>query len=642
MSVGYNPGPTSPPPFDPSAQDPAKIQAALAAAPPPVATPNAAPLPMPAPEAVPAPTDIAQPPAFVPPDSSAIANNIASAGQPNAADPTTPGAPNAAPAMPAPEKTPTQTDDLKKAQDEEKKAREASDKAQLDLQASQQPSVEEKNKLLQQQVEHLKASQAEQQKQRDQFDTAQLAANDQLKQTQDLIKKFKYKDYFADDSGGTNWGLKIASSLSAALGAYGAGLTHGPNYALQILNKNQDDWHQSQLDHLNQLKDEEVMQRTGIQDAGLARQKALSDLTLKDAGFDKLIASQLDAAAARQSSASFAPSLTAASAKLKLDAAEKETAAKKTAVELNLKLGDEERKRRLDEASIAEKNALAGLHGVQAAAGGFAPHHGKATGTGGGGDISTVGANAEELAKRIREGIDGKPLTDDQIIHAATELHVPLAGKAGVVTLDKVRSVAKFDADATIKDVRAGLQGEKQEAKEADKWADNNGLKPIEKSQRELESLNKQLKDNANNPLNQALAVEKAVSAARGGAASKQALSLALHHLGGSLDNADGIINGWRNGTLGDKQKQNFLDFVNGQLGAAQQEGKAKYEDFNKYIASQPADKKQALEAQRGRLFSGLHGFGGSSQGGGDAPGTVRVQNGHRFQLQGNGKWQAL
>ena len=360
------------------------------------------------------------------------------------------------------------------------------------------------------------------------------------------------------------------------------------------------------------MKDEEVMQRTGLNDIRLARSKALADLTVNDAARDRLIATQLDQIAARQKTAEFAPGLAKFAAQLHQDATEKDALAKKQLVELNLKLQDEQRKAHLDNASIDEKEALTKLHNVQAAAGGFArTAHGHGGAGGGGGSATSVGQNAEELAKRIREGKDGRPLTDDEIIHAATELHIPLAGKAGVVTLDKVRSVAKFDADAAIKAHRAGVQDERLDKTEADAWAKQNGLDAINKSQRELESLNKQLKDNANNPLNQALAVEKAVSAARGGAASKQALALALHHLGGSLDNAEGIINGWRNGTLGDKQKQNFLDFVNGQLGAAQKEGADKYADFNKYVESQPEAKRAALLAQRGRLFSGMHGFGG-------------------------------
>lgn len=605
MSVGAVP--TEPSPFDPNTQDPAKVAALLAAQPPPVAIPNAAPLaPEPTPAAAPGSPNVSQ----VPPDPGAVANSMAlpTAGGTFAPQLSVPPSAGASPSTaPPPAETPKQTDELKSAQTEEQKARVVSDKATIDYQKTQQPGVEERAKLLQDQVDHLKASQAAQQTQRDQYATADLAANQQLKDTQDQIKKYKFRGYFDDGEGGTKWALKIGSALSAALGAYGAGLTHGPNYALQILNKNMDDYHQSQLDDLGKLKDEEVSQRTGIQDTALARQKAQADLTLRDAGFDGLISAQLNAAAARQSSASFAPSLTKMAAQLALDKAEKDTAAQKVLVDLNLKLGDEDRRKRGDEATINEKNSTAALNVGKLA-------HLKG---GGGSSTSTVGANAEELAKRIREGQDGKPLTDDQIIHAATELHIPLAGKAGVVTLDKVRSVAKFDADAALKSKRAGVQDERIENTAANAWAKENGLDAINKSQRELESLNKQLKDNANNPLNQALAVEKAVSAARGGAASKQALALALHHLGGSLDNADGIVQGWRDGTLGAKQKQNFVDFVNGQLGAAQNEGKEKYEAFNKYVDSQPADKRQALIAQRGRLFSGMAGFGSGTSGGG-------------------------
>ena len=618
MSVGY--APTDPPPFDPSAltpEDQARIAAQMAQPAPPV-LPAAAP-PPPAPPPAPAPTGIDAV------DPTAVAQNIASVGQPpaptSAPTATPPAAPTAVPAAPA--ETPKQTDELKAAQTEAEKSRIANDKAQVDFQKAQEPFVHQREDLANQQVANQQESIRQQREIQRRYQAAEDAANQQIQASQDAIKKFKFRDYFSDGEGGTNWVRKIGAALAAAAGAYGAGLTHGPNYALQILNKDMDDAHQHQVDELGKMKDEEVMQRTGLNDIRAARQKALADLTVNDAARDRLIGTQLEQVAARQKTAEFAPGLAKFAAQLKQDADEKDAAAKKALVELNLKLQDEQRKAHLDTASIDEKEALTKLHNVQAAAGGFArTAHGHG-GTGGGGSPSTVGANAEELARRIRQGKDGRPLTDDEIIHAATELHIPLAGKAGVVTLDKVRSVAKFDADAALKAKRAGIQDERIENTEAKEWAKQNGLDAINKSQRELESLEKQLKDNSNNPLNQALAVEKAVSAARGGAASKQALALALHHLGGSLDNAEGIINGWRNGTLGDKQKQNFIDFVNGQLGAAQKEGADKYEAFNKYVESQPEAKRPGLLAARGRLFSGMAGFGGGG-GGGD---MVTIRN---------------
>lgn len=604
MSVGYSPAPTQPPAFDPNALTP-EDQARIAAQ-------MAQPAPVPAPIGGPAPADlpVPGPPGMAPPptgiasvDPGAVANNIASVGQPPA--PSAPTAvPPPSPAAPAaPAETPKQTDELKAAQTEEQKAREANDKATLDFQRAQEPAVHERERLANEQVAAQQASMRQQAEVQQRYQRAEDAANQQIAASQDAIKKFKFRDYFSDGEGGTNWVRKIGAALAAAAGAYGAGLTHGPNYALQILNKDMDDAHAHQVGELEKMKDEEVMQRTGLTDIGAARQKALADLTINDSARDKLVAAQLEQVADRQKTAEFAPGLVKAAAQLRQDAAAKDAAAKKALVELNLKLQDEGRKKELDTATINEKNAQAGLAVAKT---------GKVHAGGGGGGGASVGANAEELARRIREGVDGKPLTDDQIIHAATELHIPLAGKAGVVTLDKVRSVAKFDADATIKAHRAGVQDERLDKTEADAWAKQNGLDAINKSQRELESLNKQLKDNANNPLNQALAVEKAVSAARGGAASKQALALALHHLGGTLDNAEGIISGWKDGTLGDKQKQNFLDFVNGQLGAAQKEGAEKYEAFNKYVESQPAAKREALLGQRGRLFSGMHGFGGA------------------------------
>lgn len=627
MSVGY--ADTEPPPFNPDDLE--------------VNQPNAAPIIPPEPTGIdsintgdvanniaavgqpgaPA-NDNAGPSSIQNLDTAKIAQNIANVGKPANDNGAAPGAPTAAPATTseAP-KSPDATRDLEAAQSEEKKAQEASDKAKIDLAKAGQPALEEQQKIREQQVAAQQETIRRQQEIQKRYDSADYAAQQQLKQSQDAVKNFKFRDYFADDKGGTDWARKIGAALATALGAFGAGLTHGPNYALQILNKDMDDAHQHDLDHLQQLKDEEVQARTGIQDAQLARQKALADLTVSDAARDKLVAAQLEQAAARKASAEFAPGLQAQAAKLKADAAQKDAAAKKQLIDVNLKLQDEQRKKTLDEASIAEKNAQAGLANAKTT---HMAHKGGGVG-GGGGSATSVGENAEKLAKAIREGHDGKPLTDDEIIHLATQYHIPLAGKAGVVTLDKVRSVAKFDADAALKAKRAGIQDERLDNTEANAWAKENGLDAINKKQRELSSLQDELNNNKGNPLAQALAVEKAVSAARGGAASKQALGLALEHLGGTLDNAKSVIDKIKDGTLGEKKMQNFQGFLNGQLGAAQKEGKEKYDAFNKYIESQPADKRAALLNQRGRLFSGFAGFGANSPQGDNGSGKIRLVN---------------
>jgi hypothetical protein len=255
----------------------------------------------------------------------------------------------------------------------------------------------------------------------------------------------------------------------------------------------------------------------------------------------------------------------------------------------------------------ADEHAL-----TQARIGALNAKAGKDRGHGGGGSGASHGAAAEELARRIRVGNpDGTPLSNDQQIHAANELHIPLEGKAGVTTLNTIRKESTFNADQE----RKGGLANRLLSKETEAWAKENGVNKIAEQQRELGGLIKVLKDNEGNPLAQKLALEKAVSAARGGAASKQALSLALDSMGGSLDKAEGFIQHVATGGLGGKQLENFNAFLNGQLGNAQNEGKEKYDAFTKYIETQPPAKQKALLEERSRLFSGLHGFGGKNSG---------------------------
>lgn len=266
---------------------------------------------------------------------------------------------------------------------------------------------------------------------------------------------------------------------------------------------------------------------------------------------------------------------------------------------------DAETKRQIAEADMVRAQGIANRH--RAGAGGGAG-----------------GADAAGLARAIRLGVDDgkggkRPMTYDEQISAAQQYHVPTEAKAGRVSLKTVLNGAAFDVDQAAKEAKAAATGpggagaDRLLSKEADAWRKENGLDAIAKKQHELSTLTKELSDSPHNGEAQALAIERAVSAARGGAASKPALNLALEHLGGSLDNASGILSKVRSGEIGAKQMQNFMGFINGQLGAAQNEGRERYDDFNKYIAAQPAQKQEALKAERGRLFSGLHGFGGST-----------------------------
>lgn len=232
-------------------------------------------------------------------------------------------------------------------------------------------------------------------------------------------------------------------------------------------------------------------------------------------------------------------------------------------------------------------------------------------GGGGGGGRSDA---ASQLADMIEKGKDGRPLTQKEMIDAANDLKIPLFGKPSQTTLDSIKKSVAFNRDAARKDEKAGLGDERQLSKEASEWAKQNSLADINKKQRELQSVLEEVKNAPHNALQQALAIEKAVSSARGGAASKQALELALHHLGPKYTSLDDVKNAIINKEIGQKQMDNFIGFMTNQLGTAQKEGKDKYEEFNKYIESQPPEKRAALEAQRGKLFSGFSGFGGSAK----------------------------
>lgn len=228
---------------------------------------------------------------------------------------------------------------------------------------------------------------------------------------------------------------------------------------------------------------------------------------------------------------------------------------------------------------------------------------GKGGGGGGGGRADAMG----EFVTAAGSLEKGQPITPDV---------AKLALRAGLKPNQIAGEVDKYRGSGA-KSAKGDTAGDRLTSKEADKWAAENGLTAIVKKQTELSSVLDEINNAPHNPLQQALAVEKAVSSARGGAASKQALELALKHLGGRWDSIQAMVQGAENGELGQKQMDNFIGFMRNQLGTAQKEGKDKYDDFDKYVESQPENKRGALTAQRGRLFSGLSGFGGTSHGGG-------------------------
>lgn len=232
---------------------------------------------------------------------------------------------------------------------------------------------------------------------------------------------------------------------------------------------------------------------------------------------------------------------------------------------------------------------------------------GKAGRGGGGGGRTDALAAFAEAAGKLKPG---EPISTDII---------KLGGRAGLkpnqiaTEADKYRgSGAKAEKAAEAAGGPGGALSTREETRlqrDAKDWATEHGIVDIQKKQRELGALSKQLHDAADNPLLQALAVEKAVSAARGGAASKQALALALSHLGGTLDNADAVISKIRSGQIGPGQMRNFLNYVGTQRSAAAAEGAEANKAFNAYVDAQDPKFRPFLKAQEAKHFSGLEGF---------------------------------
>ena len=377
-----------------------------------------------------------------------------------------------------------------------------------------------------------------------------------LQRQQEYFDAARAKSY--EQVMGPGLGDRILGALAIALG----GLGGGQNQALQIYDNRMKQayaQHQAEIDGAWKIYE---AQGKNVQAARDGRENAITDLNL-------LTAARHEAAADQLEQMKIAQGIPAAQAAQDANV----VAIRQKALDI-----------RRDEAKKAQDKVEWDTYG-------------KARGAGGGGG----GAN-KGLSELIAMKEQGKP--DSEIAARAAQLGI--APKVWAPAIKEVRVGSNASA-------RLGLSEDKQVTKEASDWAKANGLTQIEKQQRELSELQKVLHDQPNNPLAQALAVEKAVSAARGGAASRQALDLALHHLGGSLDNAEAFIQKIRDGQLAPGQRKNFMDFLNGQISTARAAGKEKYDAYEKYIQDAPADKREGLLGSRGKLFSGMLGYGESA-----------------------------
>jgi hypothetical protein len=399
---------------------------------------------------------------------------------------------------------------------------------------------------------------------------------------------------------------RIAAVVAMAFGTLGAGLQSvatgrtEPNQAVAVINQRISSEIERQKENYRRASDAYVRARTGLRDVDDARRTLEDQENARDVAYHKDALAQATELLDKQgvAAADIARDERIIELKKYLEASKEK--AVKTQLE-NEKLRAETELARARAAAAAKKA--------------------KGAGAGGGG---VPGDAVGRLKQFITEGVDGRAATPKEIQDKADELKIPAFAKAGRPSVEAItKSVAFVEGLGAKKDAAAaklglaqskeGRQQQAQADKEADTWGKQNGLPDIAKKQRELGGLLKKLDDNKDNPVQQKLALEQAVSAARGGAASKQALALALESLGGTLDNAAGTIEHMVSGGFGGKQMQNFQSFINGQLGTAQKEGKDAFDNYDKFVAGQPAEKKAGLLAARARLFSGLHGFGAAA-----------------------------
>lgn len=260
-----------------------------------------------------------------------------------------------------------------------------------------------------------------------QYDKADGIAAQEIAKTKEALAGFKFRDLWA----GKSTVQKIGSALSTALLAIGAGMMKTPKFAIEILDKEMDDDHKKQVEHLNQLNDQAVMARTGLQDSRAARAKALSDIQLGYAQKDRVVAAQFTAAADRAKSAAGAADANAYAAKLTQRAADSEVTAQKILSEYQLKADAEK-------ARTNELNAQAEMERAHAAGtGGFVPKH--KGGGGGGPGSSKVQHAAVELSKMIESRkAEGTPMAFAEMQDFAVKNGIPLNAKGGQTSLASV------------------------------------------------------------------------------------------------------------------------------------------------------------------------------------------------------------
>ena len=106
------------------------------------------------------------------------------------------------------------------------------------------------------------------------------AATQHLQQLEDERAKMKVKDLFEGRPGAA-----IAAALMEGLGAFAASMTGSPNFAMQVINKQVENYRQQQLDKVDQAS-------KGVENAKWMVENARMEMNAQEAGMYKSIAQQ--------------------------------------------------------------------------------------------------------------------------------------------------------------------------------------------------------------------------------------------------------------------------------------------------------------------------------------------------------------
>lgn len=528
------------------------------------------------------------------------------------------GAPAPLPGMPgAPAgpqgAAPTPDDDIRAGMDQVSQDRAATNEA---LQRQHEGETEQLAIRADEAAEKRKnaeATLAREQAAQKQYDDAEKLATTQMAQTQQALKDFKFRDLWSSKT----TVQKIGAALSSALLAIGAGMMKTPKYAIEILNKEKDDDYKQQLDHLAQLKDQDVMARTGLGDVRAARARAQADITMAAAHKDRVIASQFEETSLRAKDQNSAAEGMAYAAKLKQEADEKDLSAK---VQLRtFAMQDAVAKAKAEADALNEEYKRAQIKNLDSLAAMHGRTKPKGSGGGGGGGAA-IGGAAEELARRIREGRDGKALTQDEMIHAANELHIPLSAKAGHVSLDSLLKTGGFVAGQARADAKLGLATDKNLEKEVNDFSAQHGVKKLEYSQHKLQEVLDKL--NSGNGISAMSSLMEFDAAAKGGTATESSMHAIEGRLGGAWARLKGAFAKGDSGAFGETEQNNLREAVKDALSAHKRSVAEVHDAFGKrFDYSKPGVQQQAA-GMFGAL--GYHGGGGGGHGG-SAPAPRRV-----------------